>query len=227
MTQWLLFLVPTLFLLWYMRVNLRGALSLRGPSISMLAASILLGVGWSVWSQQLSVWQDWVWPFPEALAEEMAKALRFDDAPLPLLLLVLAVSPAICEEVLFRGALMSGLRKAVPTWVLFLCVAAAFGVSHLVLQRMTLTAVSGLVLTYMVWRSGSLFTGMIAHVLVNGIAVLIQTQKLPESAQAIANTALGERVGFPLWLLGLAAILCVAGVVLFERGEKKKESGSS
>lgn len=222
-TQWLLFLTPTLFVLWYARVNLRTALSLRIPSIGAFFGALLLGAGWVVWSQQLSVWQDWVWPFPEALANEMAKLLQFDDAPLAILLLVLAVSPAICEEVLFRGALMSGLHKSMPTWAMFLCVSVAFGVSHLVLQRMTITAVSGLVLTYMVWRSGSLFTGMIGHVLVNGVAVLIQTQKLPPAAQEIANTALGSehRAGFPLWLLALTALLCVAGVVVLEMSGKR------
>lgn len=224
-TQWGLFLAPTLFLLRYARVGLRTALSLKLPTLSMFVASLLIAFGWSVWSQQLTVWQDWVWPFPEALAEEMSKLLGFDDTPLYLLLLILAVSPAICEEILFRGALLSGLRKAMPTWVLFLVVAAAFGVSHLVLQRMTVTAVSGLVLTYMVWRSGSIYTGMIGHVLVNSIAVLIQTQHLPDAVQAIVNKALGERLGFPFWVLAVSAVLCGFGVVLLGSGTKKKEGG--
>ena len=225
-TQWLLFLTPTLFVLWYARVNLRNALSLRIPSLGGFIGALLLGAGWVVWSQQLSVWQDWVWPFPEALANEMAKLLQFEDAPLPILLLVLAVSPAICEEVLFRGALMSGLRKSMPAWALFLCVSIAFGVSHLVLQRMTITAVSGIVLTYMVWRSGSLFTGMIGHVLVNGVAVLIQSQSLPPAAQEIANTALGSehRAGFPLWLLGVTAVFCVMGVAALELSAKRRRA---
>lgn len=115
---------------------------------------------------------------------------------------------------------MSGLRKSLPTWVLFLCVSIAFGVSHLILQRMTITAVSGLVLTYMVWRSGSLFTGMIGHVLVNGVGVFIQTMSLPPAAQSIATSALEQSEGFPLWLLAVTALLCVAGVFVLEMSGK-------
>jgi sodium transport system permease protein len=186
-----------------------------------------MGAGWAVWSQQLSVWQDWVWPFPEALAQEMAKLLHFDDTPVPLLIVVLALSPAICEECLFRGALMSGLRKALPAWALFLCVAGAFGVSHLIIQRMTLTAVSGLVLTFMMWRTGSIFPGMLVHFIVNGVAVLIQVQKLPEAALTITNKALGEGAGFPLWLLAASATSCMLGVLILEFGKKRKEGGSN
>ncbi|NUM54663.1 MAG: CPBP family intramembrane metalloprotease [Candidatus Hydrogenedentes bacterium] len=226
MTQWLLFLAPTLFMLWYARVSLREALAIKAPAATAFAAALLIGLGWSVWSQQLSVWQDWIWPFPAALAEEMTKLLQFDDAPLIILLLVLAVSPAICEEFLFRGALLSGLRNAMPTWALILFVAVAFGASHLVIQRMTVTAVSGIVLTYMVWRSGSIFTGMIGHVLVNSIAVLIQTQQLPAAAQAIANTALGDGAGFPAYVLAISALLCAIGIGLIEFGSRKKEGGS-
>ncbi len=227
MTQWLLFLLPTVFILWYARVNLRTALSLRAPTFPSLIAALLMGAGWAVWSQQLSVWQDWVWPFPEALAQEMAKLMHFDDAPVPLLILVLALSPAICEECLFRGALLSGLRKALPTWALFLCVAVAFGVSHLIIQRMTLTAVSGLVLTYMVWRTGSIFPGMLVHFIVNAAAVLIQVQKLPEAALTITNKALGEGAGFPLWLLAVSTTSCMLGVLILEFGKKRKEGGSN
>lgn len=224
-TQWLLFLAPTLLMLWYARVRIVSALSLHAPTPSVIAAALLMGAGWVVWSQQLTVWQDRVWPLKEEIAQEMLKLLNFEHTSLITLLAVLALSPAICEEILFRGALMSGLRKILPTWALFLFVSLAFGASHLVLQRMTLTAVSGFVLTYMVWRSGSILPGMIVHFIVNGISVLIQAQKLPVAVQAIANEALGERAGFPIWLLGIAAILCGIAIFLVEIGAKRKGNG--
>jgi len=222
LTQWGLFLIPVLFVLWYVRVDLRNALSLRAPGMGVWVAGLVIAVGWTVLSLQFSVWQQEILPFPEDLAKEMERLTGLGDQPLWFLLLVLAVSPAICEEVVFRGAILSGLRKHLPWWALLLCVGIAFGVSHISIHRMILTALSGIVLTYIVWRSGSIFPGMLTHFIINATGVILQTTYVPESIQPMLDSALKEEQGFPWWVIAVALIVWVGGVLLMERFRSRK-----
>ncbi len=216
-TQWVLFLLPTVFILWYVRVDLRTALSLRLPGAGVWLAALVIAVGWAVLTLQFSVWQQKILPFPEDLAREMERLTGLGNQPLWFLLFVLAVSPAICEETLFRGAVLAGLRKHLPWWALLLCVGIAFGVSHISIYRMILTGLSGVVLTYIVWRSGSIFPSMVTHFLVNATGVLLQSQYVPDSIQPAIDHALKEEHGFPWWFIGGAAVVWVCGILLMER----------
>ena len=216
-TQWGLFLIPTLFVLWYVRVDLRNALSLRMPGPGVWLAGLVIASGWAVLSLQLSVWQQKIIPFPEDLAKEMERLTGLGDQPLWFLLLVLALSPAICEEVVFRGAILSGLRKYLPWWALLVVVGIAFGLAHISIHRMFLTALSGMVLTYIVWRSGSIFPGMLTHFIINATGVFLQTTYVPESIQPMLDRALKDEQGFPWWLIAVALMVWVGGILLLER----------
>lgn len=216
-TQWGLFLIPALFVLWYVRIDLRNALSLRMPRTGVWTATLVMAAGWILLSLQLSVWQQKIFPMPEDLAAAMERLIGFGTQPLWFLLLVLALSPAICEEVVFRGAVLSGLRKHLPWWALLLCVGIAFGVAHISIHRMMLTALSGIVLTYIVWRSGSIFPGMLTHFLINATGVLLQSAYVPESMQPMIDHALEKENGLPWWLIVAAALLWIGGILLMER----------
>jgi sodium transport system permease protein len=176
-----------------------------------------MAAGWIVLSLQLSVWQQKVFPMPEDLAAAMERLIGFGSQPLWFLLLVLALSPAICEEVVFRGAVLSGLRKHLPWWALLLCVGIAFGVAHISIHRMMLTALSGIVLTYIVWRSGSIFPGMLTHFLINATGILLQSESVPRSMRPMIDHALKEEHGLPWWLIVAATLLWIGGILLMER----------
>ncbi len=211
-TQWGLFLLPTLALLWFLRIDLKSALNLRRPTSPSLIGAAIAACGWVVLSLQIGVWQQKVLPFPEELAKEMSRMLGMADTPLPLLLLVLAVSPAICEEALFRGALLSGFRKHMPAWLLLLLVGFLFGLAHLSVHRLLITGVSGFVLAFIVLRSGSLFPGMVAHFIVNASSILIETNHVPQFIERFVGPAVREEKGFPLLLLAAAAAVFLTGL---------------
>ena len=66
-------------------------------------------------AHQLFVLQQKVLPMPSSQGE----VTLFPGAPgehTVALLLLVAMSPAICEELFFRGALLSGLRRDLPTF---------------------------------------------------------------------------------------------------------------
>ncbi len=79
------------------------------------------------------------------------------------LYLCLAVLPAVCEEIAFRGVLLSGLRHRLRPVVLTIAVGLIFGMFHMTLFRIAPTAVLGVVLTAIALLTGSIFPGLLLH----------------------------------------------------------------
>jgi len=90
-------------------------------------------------------------------------------------LLSLAVAPAIGEEFFFRGYLLGSLRGKLPAWGAIAATAAVFGLFHasmgglIAVERIVSSTLLGLVLGWICWRSGSVFPGMILHALSNSL----------------------------------------------------------
>jgi membrane protease YdiL (CAAX protease family) len=155
----------------------------------------------------------------------MARLLDLENTPLLVLLAVIAVTPAICEEALFRGALLSGLRDSLRPWALFLIIGIAFGAAHLLLHRVALTALSGIILTYIVWQSRSIIAGAVAHFLINASSLLLETGYVPNAASDLmarmtADGASFAQACFPIWLLSSAAVSFAAGVIALTRSQR-------
>jgi len=99
-----------------------------------------------------------------------------------LALLFVALTPAICEEVLFRGYLQRNVERSIgPMWAIVV-VGFAFGLFHLRFAELIPLTLLGIYLCYIVWVSGSLWTGVLVHLMNNGIAVLVSqwAQTRPE-----------------------------------------------
>jgi sodium transport system permease protein len=88
------------------------------------------------------------------------------------LLLYIAVLPAICEELAFRGVLLSGLRRKLRPVALVVVVGLIFGLFHVSLYRIAPTALLGMILTVIALMTGSVFPGMLLHFGNNALSVL-------------------------------------------------------
>jgi membrane protease YdiL (CAAX protease family) len=187
------------------------------PNTRSLVGTLLIAPAWVVLSLQLGVWWNEILPFPKEFAEILEKALGLNpDANALWLLFVIALSPAICEEALFRGPLISAFRGRLPNWLIICIGGGAFGVFHLSIYRVFPTAMTGFVFTWLVLHTRSIVTSAIAHLVLNGTIVLVATQHLPNFILAYLRDA--ETKGIPTWLLGGAAVVFVAGVLLVMRG---------
>ena len=87
-------------------------------------------------------------------------------------LLLVAVLPAVCEELLFRGMIQRGLERIGAGWSIFLS-GILFGLFHFDFQRLAAQTLIGLLSAYVVYRTGSIFNGMILHFSNNGLLTLL------------------------------------------------------
>ncbi len=139
------------------------------------AAAVMLNPA----NQILGFWVSQTYSYNDALAEQL-EALQqlFALAPLFVLVGLLAVLPAFCEEITFRGFLLSGLlpnaKRAVRggTVEAILISAFFFGITHGILQQSICATVVGCVLGYIAVRSGTLWPCITFHFLHNSLAVV-------------------------------------------------------
>ena len=219
-TQWGLLLAPAVGVLWLGRVNLRESLSLRRPPPAAWPGAVLMAAGMLVVVLQVHVWQSWILPVSQEVNEQMSRALGLGQVPLAVLLLGAAVSPAICEEVLFRGGILSGLRGRLPAWAQVVVVGLLFGLFHLSVHRVVPTAVLGIAITYAAVRSGSIFPAMLMHLLHNTTVLLAGTGNLPGPVLALFDNAEAGGAGFGPWVLAVALAALAAGVACMEFGAR-------
>ena len=86
-------------------------------------------------------------------------------------LFLIALIPAFCEEILFRGFIQRGMERLGIGWSVFLS-GLLFGLFHFDFQRFAAQALIGFISAYAVYRTGSIFNGMILHFMNNGFLTL-------------------------------------------------------
>jgi sodium transport system permease protein len=215
------FLAPTLAVAALYRYSWRETFSLRPLGWRGVAGSVLIGV--SAWAFAAGVLVRLL-PPPESLVRAMEKILMLDDQSVPLVVLwlVVAITPAVCEETLFRGLILSGLRSY-GMWPAIGVTALLFGLAHASIYRLLPTAFLGLVLGYAVWKTESVFAGIVIHALNNGLMVSLARSKtvvdafgLEDSTELPWSLTLGGTV---LLLAGLLVMRSVGGT------EKREDAG--
>lgn len=206
-TEFGFFLLPTLLLVAAFRFPVRTTLSLRRPPLLGVLAAVLIGA--SAWAVAGGILIRLL-PPPESLVRALERVLLLDGQPASwwVVWLVIAVTPALCEELFFRGLVLSGLRRA-GVWPAVLICALVFGLAHSSIYRLLPTMFIGALLTWLVWRTGSIWCSMIAHALNNGIAATLVYNK------ALAEFIGGNSQAFLGWQLTLAGtVVLVAGMAL-------------
>ncbi|MFQ5413351.1 MAG: ABC transporter permease subunit/CPBP intramembrane protease [Phycisphaerae bacterium] len=167
-----LFVVLPVSVLWYWKVDLVGGFACRVPRMRYIAAGVLIGVAAWVPVHEITVLQGQMLPMPERTVEALEAMERVIRSLHPAqALMCLAVVPALCEELLFRGLLLTGLATALRPASAVIASAVVFGVFHFALFRFVPTTALGVVLGLLCWRARSIVPGVIAHMLHNGVTL--------------------------------------------------------
>ena len=83
--------------------------------------------------------------------------------------LFIVLLPALCEEILFRGFILSGLRDRFGKWSSIILCALLFAALHLEPARIPFALIPGIAITAVGWKTRSLVLPVLMHFLHNGI----------------------------------------------------------
>ncbi len=196
------------------------ALSLGVPAGQGLAAGVLIIAGATPLIWFLTWLQGFFLPLPQEFLEGMADFLQADSPGRILWLLVLvAVIPALCEEVLFRGVFLSGLRRQMTPLRAIVLNGIVFGAFHIpfaTVYRLLPSAVLGMLLAWVVLRTRSIWPAILMHFINNGSIVVLA------SSPWILDRFSDPEQAPPIWLLLPAAVSMAVGGMLLEREGRRR-----
>jgi len=179
--------------------------SLRLPSPRWWLISVLFGVGMML-PLAGGLWQLQSRFLP---APELIPLGSLEDIAVWQLFLLLAVSPAIVEELLFRGACLGLFRRHAGVATAIFLSSLYFALIHLSVFRIAPTLILGVCFAFFVVRSGSIFPAMLCHLVYNGGLLLgaswAEDHELPL-----------DPTGASAWLASIA--LLVVAITLATRG---------
>jgi membrane protease YdiL (CAAX protease family) len=177
---------------------------------SLLAGLLIILLQPTIW---FLGWVNSLLPFPESyLQMEQAQIKVLQDYLagnqwLGMTLLHVALVPAICEEVLFRGYVLRAVERSGTIGMGILVSGLLFGFFHLRLTQVIPLSVIGIILAVITWKSRSLIPAMVAH-LINNAGGILLIAFFPDSSFMEVNPESAP----PIWLL---VISVGSGVGLF------------
>ena len=116
----------------------------------------------------------WMTAMEKDTSKQMEALLKVNH-PIDIVInvLIIAILPAICEELCFRGALQRILIHCTKNpWTGIIVTAILFSALHLQFQGFLPRMFLGIVLGVLYWYSGSLWTSILAHFVNNAVQVI-------------------------------------------------------
>jgi membrane protease YdiL (CAAX protease family) len=182
-------------------------------ALALLGLAGLTPVAWWLGSLNESMpLPEWLRTLEESQIELIEQVLS-QNLGLVFSLFVMAVTPAICEEILFRGYLQRQFERSIGVVGAILATGIIFGLFHFRLTQFIPLGVIGMYLGYLTWRSGSLWLAIVVHFANNAFAVGLGMYLSSRSDIDLESL---ERMDVPLPILILSFLVLGAAVVLME-----------
>jgi sodium transport system permease protein len=138
-------------------------------------------------------------------------------APLWQVILLMALTPAICEELAFRGFILSGLRRIGHKWAAIALTSVFFGLAHGILQQSLSAFFVGMIIGYIAVKTGSIWPGVLYHLVHNSLGLSLSRI----SAETVQNNdwmhlvfePAGEGEFIYRWPVAIVAALVATGII--------------
>ncbi len=160
-------------------------------------------------------------PLPEALREwdrmqmELVEKVLLGRFSMTFSLVMLALTPALCEELLFRGYVQRQAERGLGAAGGILASGLIFGLYHLRLTQLLPLSLLGLYLAFLAWRTGSLWVPVAVHFFNNAFAVAAAAYVSNRPDLDISSL---EQIDVPWYIaLGGLALFAVVGLAMRRR----------
>jgi len=162
LSQFLFIFVPTLFFARWQEVGFKEIFKLKAPNLFELLIAIVGTLSLQSIAQIYLYIQESIIPIDKLspIFETLRKMMEREFAYVAL---VVALTPAICEEFLFRGLVQYNLSKATNHKLGFIITGVIFAMYHANPFSFIPLIALGIYFGYLVYKSGSIFLAMLAH----------------------------------------------------------------
>ncbi len=218
-TEYIIIMLPTIFYLKMRGYSLKKVLRLNKISLKqaliipiIVVFSYPIGVFFNYLMMIILNHFEKINPSPVPIPENAQEMV--------LGLIVVALSAGICEEIMFRGFVMKAYeKKGIKAGIMFS--ALLFGVFHFNIQNLLGPIFLGVLFGYIVYRTDSIFSSIIAHTTNNALALILgmlisKVNIDPEVAADIAASGVvSDTASMIIGAIGIGFIAIICGVIVF------------
>ena len=162
-----------------------------------------------------------IFPWSSQEAADLSTML-YGDMSYPMCVLIVCVLPAICEEAVHRGAVLSNFRSLKHDWVIVLIMGLFFGINHCSVLRFLSTAILGAALSYVMVKKNNIILTMLMHFSNNLVSATMGYLSSSLTKGAEVNVDIGSYFGVYLILAFAAPVFIVLGMMLLDGKSHKK-----
>ena len=223
-TQLIILSIPLVMAI-YTKKDLKKTYSLRKPkAVPALGACIfilgIISVGIVITSIVSSVFKE----SSEASYESLKDIM---DNGFVITLLIVALLPAICEEMMFRGYIFAAVREKYRPVVAMIFVAVCFGLYHMSISRLFVTGLLGFGLCMSTYYTKSIFPGMLMHFINNSYSVIAYyyPKAIEKVLPILAVEKLSVKSAVIIAVFGITML--VAGYTILRMSKKKEEAAGA
>lgn len=176
----------------------------------------------------------WFFSFLSNLFFQNSVAQVFDamkDISYPAMLGVMALTPAICEEITMRGIVLSGYDNK-TTFKASLMTGLIFGILHMNGQQFLYAFALGILFGYLVRITNSIFSTMICHFTFNGIQVSMSRlfiknlDNIKDQSNAIMSMSVSEKINYLIVLFSMALVFSAIIFLVVRSIKKNREKNA-
>lgn len=220
LTQVMIISLPLLFA-YYIKSDFKKVFSLKLPKIKHLFGAACLWFGTYLLAMVITNIIMYYFPQNQEIVEGLNNAL-FIKNNLLLNLLIVAAMPAICEEIFFRGFILTSFKNNKKSYrgaIIFSGI--LFGLMHMDFIRVVPTSILGIAFAYAVCKTNSIAVSMFMHFLNNGFAVVVThiSSKFSDNIQTteVVGLSFNEIIVF----LGLSFIFIFLAAFIIKKNIDK------
>ena len=179
-SQILFLLLPALII--SKKTKLKKTFLLNKPPLYSIFIAPVIGLCTIIIASFIGQIQGIFTPAPDSMNKAIESLFSVGDFKSALIALsVMALTPAIFEELFFRGAIMRGFEKQIKGFWLCLLIGFLFAVFHLNIYNLLALTFVGAILTAFVIKTNSIIPVMIIHFVHNGVQVLLKDHPIMQT----------------------------------------------
>ncbi len=170
LTELLLILLPTLWILRHNQIDLRESGGLKKTRATLLLVATLLGAGAWLVTSLVEILMVHITGYIPPTPKGMLPTTAFQAV---LIFVGLVFAAPICEEILFRGTIQPAYQKQTTRTLAVLVPSLLFAFYHFRLQGLPSLLLISFLLGYTYWRTQSLTVTMVLHAANNFLAAIV------------------------------------------------------
>lgn len=215
----ILLLVLAVGLTAVVRGDFKQVFPIRKPKLSAIFGTILLWISSFLAIMIITMIIAYFFP-QEMLGVSQALGMEFASVTFIISFAIVSISPAVCEEAVFRGVVMHSFDKGKNKWIAIILTGLIFGAFHGSIWRFVPTALLGIMLGYIVYETDNMIYGVLFHAINNAVPLFsIFSMKSIYSNEMFQNqmNSMAD-IGIPLIAIGMYVMYGAAIPLLFAIG---------